>query len=283
MSTTIVADPDDIRRYLDTVLGSGEGFLCVAIGTDPYLDGKGKYSHGHWFEHAFAWPSERDTAMTEITRNALTGDVYVCPYLMKELRRVKGNSVQRQLVHSDVDQDCDEQKVAGLGGFVVPSGSPGHGHVYIPLSWPVTPEQHEALCRGLAAHLGGDAKYCDNDLLRPPGTLNHKTTVDAEGIVDGADPTPVTVTWCGERTRVDPVIVADLLGVDLANPATANGDRRHAGSGRAEVVVDLDRYPSVRAALEHQTDDRSKTIRRKREKPFAAEYALLAELGLRRN
>ena len=90
--------------------------------------------------------------------------------------------------------------------------------MYVLLAWPVTPDQHEALCRGLAATLGGDAKYSDNDLLRPPGTWNYKSAVD------GGDPSPVIALWRG--FRVDPRDIAGLIGVDLANPAVTNSVTR---------------------------------------------------------
>jgi hypothetical protein len=60
-------------------------------------------------------------------------------------------------------------------------------------------------------------------------------------------------------TRVDPRDLAELLGVDLANPGASNGDtgRRSARAEHAGAPVNLDRYPSVRKALERRTKDRS--------------------------
>ena len=162
---------EDTRALLRNLLRRRtQGWLYVALGLDPYRDENGKYKHHKWIEVAFRWPAQADEAITYIEKTGALGDVYVCPYPMKEAKRAKGNAGQRVLIHADVDHELDEQKVAELGGFIVSSGSPGHGHVYIPLAWPVTPAQHEALCRGLAATLGGDAKFSDNDLLRPPGT-----------------------------------------------------------------------------------------------------------------
>ncbi len=244
---------EDTRRYLETCFGDTEGWLCVAVGREPYRDENGKYKHGKWDEVAFAWPAQADKALEYITKAAELGDLYNCPYLMKEPHRAKGNAGQRILTHSDVDTVLGEEDAAALGGFIVWSGSPGHGHTYVPLAWPVTAVQHEALCRGLAAHLGGDTKYVDNDLLRPPGTWNFKSKVD------GGDPSPVTALWCGNG-RVDPRDLAGLIGVDLANPTTNNNGagHRHDGVGHDGAVVNLDRYPSVRAALGRQTKDRSK-------------------------
>ena len=243
---------EDTRRWLETCFGDIEGWLCVAVGLKPHRDANGKYKHHQWDEVAFRWPAESDNALTYVAKAAPLGDIYMCPYPMREPRRAKGESAQRVLIHADVDGDLDEHKIAQLGGFIVRSGSPGHGHAYIPLAWPVTPAQHEALCRGLAAHLGGDAKYSDNDLLRPPGTWNYKSKVD------GADPSPVAALWCGDG-KVDPLDIAGAIGVDLAKPAITNRDtgRRHARAEHNSAPVNLDRYASVRKELDQQTKDRS--------------------------
>lgn len=162
--------------FLTTILPSDrEGFLIVAVGFGPHRDANGKHSHSSWQEVAFQWPSQADTAVEQIQLHAAKCDVYVCPYLMKGAKRHKGDAACRQLVHADVDDVVDLDKVREVGGFVVWSGSPGHGHVYVPLKHVVMPNQHEALCRGLSGLLGGDkAKVSENDVLRPPGTFNHK-------------------------------------------------------------------------------------------------------------
>jgi len=245
---------DDTRRFFQHCFNDNtQGWLCVAVGLDPYRDENGKYKHRDWNECAFSWPTQADKAIEYIAGASRRGDVYACPYPMKHPRRTKGEAAQRILIHADVDQDLDESTVAELGGFVVWSGSPSHGHAYVRLAWPVTPAQHEALCRGLAATLGGDTKYSDNDLLRPPGTLNYKPTVD------GQEPYPVTALWCNNG-RVDPRDVAGPLGVDLANPAAGMPAARQRVRPDRDTgaEVNLDRYPSVRAALEKRTGDRSR-------------------------
>ncbi|MGB0972436.1 MAG: hypothetical protein ACPGVG_15980 [Mycobacterium sp.] len=49
----------------------------------------------------------------------------------------------------------------------------------------------------LRDHLGGDSKISDNDLQRPPGTLNHKPTMA------GGEPTSVRWLIEPDGTRVD--------------------------------------------------------------------------------
>jgi hypothetical protein len=233
----------DLRVYLDAVFGApAAGVLIVGTGRDR--------NHA---ETAFNWPEERRQAEAEILREASLTDVYVCPYLMRTPKRSKGYAVTRQLVHADVDGGLDAGKVRALGGFAfaVASGTPGHGHVYVALNRPVSLEQHTALCRALGRHFGNaDAKISDNDLLRPPGTLNHKPN-------DGG---PQPVSWLVYPAgTVDPEVLAHVLGISLAQWAVAGHANGHGGGGPggAGEPFDLTEYPSVQAALARNTGDRS--------------------------
>ena len=143
---------EDTRRYFQTCFGDTNGWLCVSVGRKPYRDENGKYKHHTWDEVAFRWPEQADDALTYIEKAAPLGDVYACPYLMKEPRRVERWCGTTRLWSTPTSTTTlTKQKVTELGGFIVNSGTAGHGHVYVPLAWPVTPAQHEALCRGLSA------------------------------------------------------------------------------------------------------------------------------------
>ena len=177
----------DLRLYLDACIGDTTGVLHIAIGADPYLTADGKYRHKNWSEHRFVWPAEADDAVREMLQAAAISDVYLCPYLMWANKRAKGAAVGRRIVHADVDNGAlDHEKVRSLQGFAVASGTPGNGHAYVALTEPIPAYWHRELCRGLGAHLGAvDFKIADNDVLRPPGTLNYKQTVA------GGEPAPV--------------------------------------------------------------------------------------------
>jgi hypothetical protein len=170
---------DMTRDFLDRILPTVKsGFLIVAIGHGPFYNSEGKYSHTQWVERPVPWPYGREAAVEMIQEHAPTCDVYICPYLMKTPERKKGNAAYRALLHCDVDGGLDLDKVRSIGkdAFVIGSGSPDHGHVYVKLDYPVTPVQHDLLERGLVKRLGGDpGKISENDVLRPPGTFNHKS------------------------------------------------------------------------------------------------------------
>lgn len=141
-------------------------------------------------------------------------DVFVCPYPHQGQRRRQGNAAVRRHVHADIDGPLDLARVRGLGAMAVASGglTPAgpRGHVYVRLSGSVEPHVHRALCVGLGRTIGRGAedstKTGDADVLRPAGTLNHKTDPPrpVEWLVGPDDP--------GIRTW-EPEGLARLLGV----------------------------------------------------------------------
>ncbi|WP_165796358.1 DNA primase family protein [Mycobacterium ahvazicum] len=184
-----------------------------------------------------------------------------------------------RLVHTDGDKGLDQEKIdrlADLGAFVIGSGSPGNGHVYVPLNEEVSQVAHIALCRGLIEYLDGDkAKHSDNDLLRPVGGYNFKSTV-----FEGLPARQVQWLIKPNGTRVDPHTLAALLGVDLAaaeERAKTNGranKEKARITGTARVIsqhhaedpkpIDLERYPKVGEALAEVSEppDRSRDLHR---------------------
>src|SRR6202048_1537838 len=149
-----------LRDYLEAVTLPGtEGQLHIALGRRPHLTADGKYKHHDWTQSLFAWPTEADQAERKLSAAAAASDVYVCAYLMHSDKRTKGAAVARPIMHADIDHgQLDPAKVRALDGFAVASGTPGNGHVYVPLTESVPAHWHEALCRGLGAYLGGDRK-----------------------------------------------------------------------------------------------------------------------------
>jgi hypothetical protein len=236
-------DSGDLRDYLDAVFGDTTGVLHIGVGFGGHYE-NGNYVFDEFVSPHYTWPDEADIAIREILTEAEDSDVFCCPYLMRDGHRAKDHVVSHELIHADVDHDLDPAAVAELGGFAVSSGSSGHAHVYVPLSFAVTAAQHRMLCRGLRDRLGGDDKITASDLLRPPATLNHKSAAN------GGE--PAAVTWLvPPGTRVNPQTLAALLNIDLAETA---------GNSRVDAhtkPVDLCDYPSVREVIDHVTGDRS--------------------------
>ncbi|MFG1931311.1 hypothetical protein ACGFK1_11720 [Mycobacterium sp. NPDC048908] len=237
----------DIRDYLAAVADGMSGVLHVATGARGRWD-DGKYRFDGWTETRFAYPAEAGLAAREMLRAAEDSDVYVCPYVTRGDKRSKGAAVAHVLVHADVDSgDLDAERVRAIpGAFAVSTGTPGHGHVYVRLTREVGADDHRALCIGLRDHLGADSKISDNDLLRAPGTRNHKAAAMGSETAE--------VDWLVRPgNRVDPAPLAEFLGVILGRPVAASATN---GAAVAEPV-DLSRCAGVRAAVDCNTGDRS--------------------------
>ena len=263
----------DLLTYLCAVLGeTTPGWVHLGLGYEPYLSEHGTYRHRRWVSKAFWWSADNaPKIMALILAEAQRADVYVCPYLMQQdwmiegtkrrTGRAKGRSAARPLVHADMDREPFDNekadKLRTLGGFAIASGSPGHVHAYVALTESVPLVQHEALCRGLGAYLGGadPAKCSDNDVLRPPCTSSLKPTVG------GGEPAPVGWLIEPPAQRADPRALAAVLGVDL--DAVREGETRPkakktATGERAETEgFDLDMFPGVKAAVDKDSGDRS--------------------------
>jgi hypothetical protein len=237
----------DFRDFLDACIGPTTGVLHVAVGYDMQLV-NGKHKHRRWIETQFDWPSEADRAEREILREATTSDVYVCPNLMVGDKRAQGGAAARLNIKADIDGDFDLDKVREIGGFAVASGSLGHAHVYVPLAESVPAYRYTALCRALGGYLGNaDSKISDNDVLRPPGTYNHKPTVT--GLA------PASVRWLVRPTgvRVDLDTLALALGITLSDRAASSVRT----NGHQCEKFDLAEYPLVQTAIEKNSGDRS--------------------------
>jgi putative DNA primase/helicase len=252
---------DDLNLYLDTMFGETEGYLHVATGSGPYFNAAGKYKHEDWRQEHHRWPEEREQAVRALLADAQGADAYGCPYLMVGDKRGEGAAVDRRKAHADIDNGlADAEKIRELHGYAVGSGTKGNAHAYVDLTRSVPTIQHEALCRALGAHLGAkDSKIKDNDVLRPPGTYNHKARIRSAG----GEPTPVEWLVRPDGAKWEPETLAEVLGITLPTTGVTSGAKQRgtksttAGAKNAGDQVNLENHPKVQAALANNTGDRS--------------------------
>ena len=239
----------DLTDYLDACIGDTQGKLHIAIGYGGHWSDTGKYEFDRFVQSHFDYPAEREQAAREILAAAQDADAYVCTNLMVADKRAGGAAAARLNVKADIDGDFDLDKVRQIGGYAVASGTPGHAHVYVPLTETVPAHHYTALCRGLGAYLGNaDSKISDNDVLRPPGTLNHKTRAS------GGESTKAEWLIRPPGVRHDKHALAHQLGIVLDETTETPGP---AAATAAAEPVDVANYPLVQAALDHNTGDRS--------------------------
>jgi len=157
-----------VEHYLDMLFGDEEGFVAVAA------KGEG------WEESQFSWPAGRGRLLRWVERHIDTDNIFICPALRSEKRRVKGDGVSLDWLWADIDWEKVNDKPAVMAAIkqlqpaLVYSGTGKNLHVYLHLSREVTIEEHYRLNQGLRDLLEADAKHPDNSLLRLPGTYNRK-------------------------------------------------------------------------------------------------------------
>jgi hypothetical protein len=122
----------------------------------------------------FDWPHGEEVALEWLrTEDGRGREVYFCAHLLTARRRVKGNAAPLLALY--VDGDGAKPGPGTPTPSAVVESSPGREQYYWRLARPVAPEVGEALNRRLALAMGGDRSGWDlTQLLRPPGTRNHK-------------------------------------------------------------------------------------------------------------
>jgi hypothetical protein len=183
-------DLEDPRRealtYLDQIFGEQSGHLRFAFGVGGHFDTSGKFTHKRWQERIGYWPDCREQFLDEALRRAETDDVYLCPYLGSTPKREQGSALPSHVLYADDATTNDARLMLVDSG----GGEDDSRHAYA-----LTTEAREspdlmAGNRRLRAATGGDAKVSDNDVLRLPGTINHKTGNRVRLLQEGT-PTPL--------------------------------------------------------------------------------------------
>ena len=122
----------------------------------------------------FGWPKEREQACAWALHEAAAGrEVYHCAHLLKARRRVKVNAAPLLACYVDADGAKPQPGMPKPTALV--ASSPHREQLYWLLTRPVPPELGERLNLRLAYAMGADSSGWDlTQLLRPPGTRNHK-------------------------------------------------------------------------------------------------------------
>jgi hypothetical protein len=159
-----------LQDFFAGAYGPTSGLMCIAS----------RRPQGKFTEQFFSYPDELAGAITYLKSKAHTENVYFCPQLLKERKRIKANVGMVCSIWADLD-DCnpDLLKVAPSLSILT---SPGRYQAIWTLTEPVPGEEAEAVARKIAyghSGEGSDKSGWDlTQLLRIPGTFNHKYSTD---------------------------------------------------------------------------------------------------------
>jgi hypothetical protein len=166
-----------IRTFFLLAYGpEANGYMCISL----LSQGEGKKRE--MTEHFFHYPEEVDRAAKLCYDGMYLNDVYYCPQLFETRRRRKDNVKACPTVWSDLDT-CPPRNLKVPPNIVVES-SPGRWQALWSMGHSLPPHEAEDLSKRIAyfhAEEGADRSGWDlTQLLRVPGTLNHKYSADPE-------------------------------------------------------------------------------------------------------
>lgn len=147
-----------------------------------------------WEKRHFFWPANRQAIKDHIEGSADRGDVYICPSLFK------ANNVKKEGFKSSnvVWVDFDGNYTGNFRGLpqpnlVVQSSVGNRAHCYWKLDHTNTDSVLlEDLNKRLAIYLETDDSGWDcTQLLRPPGTINHKRELPVHVVSLQGEPVPL--------------------------------------------------------------------------------------------
>jgi hypothetical protein len=158
--------------FFATAYGGTTGYICIAT----------RRPEGKFLEHFFKYPDEAVRAEEVVRSRALIENVYFCPQLLKDRRRVKANVGLVGCIWADLDE-CHPRHML-VEPSIAYETSPGRYQSLWTLDEPCDPEEAEDVARRIAYRHSGEGSdrsgWDLTQLLRIPGTRNYKYGQGAE-------------------------------------------------------------------------------------------------------
>lgn len=128
------------------------------------------------YENYFRYPEELEEMSDHVERFGNQYNVYFCPQLLNQKKRIKENVAICPTIWADLDE-CPPDRVL-VEPSVVTETSPGRYQAFWILERPIAPEEAEDIARRIAYHHSGDGAdrsgWDLTQLLRVPRTRNLK-------------------------------------------------------------------------------------------------------------
>ncbi len=192
----MVGASHDMVKGWNHIYGEQPGYLALFSGVRPpsaTSPNKNRLDRKTIGSKYFRYPEEVEQAARWVDQESRNGrEVYHCAHLVTRQERKKASAAPMMALYVDGDGAKVPEDIPQPTMTV--ESSPGREQFYWKLKYPISPELGEHLNQQLAYAMGADKSGWDlTQLLRPPGTSNHKyedlPTVEIKEIVDeGYDP-----------------------------------------------------------------------------------------------
>jgi hypothetical protein len=168
----VVNHSDDINSFLDFLyLPTDDGYIYA-----PTKDAES----GEFKQDFFKWPEDRSKLVEWVLRTTAKAEVYIAPALFSVPSAQKEAFKSTNVLWTEFDGNYpDSFGDVPNPSYRVQSSDESHQHCYWKLEEPLTDYREvEAFNRTITYSLNADASAWDvNQVLRPPGTVNHKRDI----------------------------------------------------------------------------------------------------------
>jgi hypothetical protein len=178
----------ELEKFVDFLFKGQNGFVYSPV-----------KKTNSWESEFFAWPAQKSALLDHITVNGQHGDVYLCPSVFSKKEAKKSSFKSSNVVWVEFD---GKEKIDFLDiprpNAIVQSSSDTHLHCYWRIDTLSDANSIEQINRRLTYYLQADSSGWDaTQLLRPPGTINHKRSL------------PVTLSYFAEQLFSNEISVFD--------------------------------------------------------------------------
>jgi hypothetical protein len=163
--------------WMNAVWGRETGFAAFAVGENGLFRGS-TYQFTRFSAIYEPWPGDVAGYAEHLVDISNEADVFAAPLLRRQQSRKQGTGIAGHYAWVDFDAPAEgsaqqvEHLLLGTSSFAVDSGQ--HQHLYVEVQDALRVSELEILNHRLALTLGGDAKWSETTILRPPGSYNHK-------------------------------------------------------------------------------------------------------------
>lgn len=171
------SEQSTLLEFFRRIWREEKGYVYIAL-KDPNLP---KDDPRFWQRKYFEWPAEEIPVVQTVLSNRSSHDVYFAPSIFRE-RSSKKEAVLGSFCFWIEFDGAMPAELKGLPNpsMIVQTSTETHQHIYWCVDQLLPVEKLEAVNRSLTYELGADSSGWDaNQVLRPPGTLNHKKQLQA--------------------------------------------------------------------------------------------------------
>lgn len=189
----------ELDRFLDTVITTPEGWLCLLMGLPPDLK-----------EEWYKWPVDRDKVAERVKEKSSLGSVYFSPHLFSKADSHKDFVLPTKTIVADLD--AASLSNIPLAPTILVQTSPGRHQGYWVLQDELSKEDHERLSRRVTYSIPD----CDHSgwplghRFRVPTTLNYKYKT-----------LPTIFVAASSYRTYDPLTLREHTQEEVASPSQA--------------------------------------------------------------